>query len=99
MRERVQAAREIQNERFKGTGVTCNARITSDILHEICPLADDARDMLKTVFEKLGLSARAYDRILKVARTIADMDNSEVIGKIPCCTSRQYRSLDRKYWK
>ena len=98
IRERVQAAREIQNRRFKGTSVTCNARITSDILHEVCPVADDANEMLKTVFDKLGLSARAYDRILKVARTIADMDGSEMILKRHISQAVSYRTLDRKYW-
>lgn len=98
IRERVQRAREIQNERYKGTSVTCNARITSDILHEVCPVTDAANDMLRGVFDKLGLSARAYDRILKVARTIADMDNSPVIDKKHIAQAVQYRSLDRKYW-
>ncbi len=98
IRERVQAAREIQNRRFRGTGVTCNARITSEILHEVCPMTDDATAMLKGVFDRLGLSARAYDRILKVARTIADMRGEEVIGKSDVAQAVQYRSLDRKYW-
>lgn len=98
IRERVQRAREIQNERYKGTAVTCNARITSDILHDVCPMTDAANDMLRGVFDRLGLSARAYDRILKVARTIADMDNSQVIDKKHIAQAVQYRSLDRKYW-
>ncbi len=98
IRERVQRAREIQNERYKGTAVTCNARITSDILHEVCIMTDDANEMLRGVFDKLGLSARAYDRILKVARTIADMDGSEVIDKRHIAQAVRYRSLDRKYW-
>jgi magnesium chelatase family protein len=98
IRERVEAARMIQNERFKGTGITCNARITSDILHEVCPLTDKASETLKNVFEKMGLSARAYDRILKVARTIADMNKSEVIDKPHIAQAVQFRSLDRKYW-
>ena len=98
IRERVQRAREIQNERYKGTAVTCNARITSDIIHEVCVMTDAANDMLRGVFDRLGLSARAYDRILKVARTIADMDNSPVIDKKHIAQSVQYRSLDRKYW-
>lgn len=99
IRERVQKAREIQNKRYKGTSVTCNARITSDILHEVCPLADDAKALLGGVFDKLGLSARAYDRILKVARTIADMRGSEIIEKGDVAQAVQYRSLDRKYWR
>ena len=98
IRERVQKARDIQNERFKGTEITCNARITSDILNEVCPLTDDARELLKNVFEKMGLSARAYDKILKVSRTIADMDNSQMIEKRHISLAVQYRSLDRKYY-
>ncbi len=98
IRERVQQARDIQNERFKGTGISCNARMTSDILHECCPLTDEASSLLANVFEKLGLSARAYDKILKVARTAADMDKSEKIGKKHIALAVQYRSLDRKYW-
>ena len=61
IRERVERVRNIQNKRFKGTDITCNARITSDILHEVCPVDDTAKEMLKNVFDKLGLSARAYD--------------------------------------
>jgi magnesium chelatase family protein len=99
IRERVQKARELQQERYKGTSITCNARITSDILHEICPLSNDATILLKNVFERMGLSARAYDRILKVSRTIADMDNSEIIEKQHIAQAVQYRSLDRKYWQ
>lgn len=98
IRERVQAAREIQNERFKGDTITCNARITADILHDVCPMTDGAVTLLKGVFDRMGLSARAYDRILKVSRTIADMDKAEVIDKKHIAQAVQYRSLDRKYW-
>lgn len=98
IKARVNAARIIQNERFQGTGITCNARITPAKLHEICRLTDKGLSMLKTAFEKLGLSARAYDRILKVSRTIADLDGSEVIGAAHVAEAIQYRSLDRKYW-
>lgn len=98
IRERVQKARDIQNKRFAGTGITCNARITSDILHEVCPTTPEADRLLETVFDKLGLSARAYDKIMKVSRTIADMDRSEVIDKQHISLAVQYRSLDRKYW-
>ena len=96
--ERVQKAREAQNQRYKGTGVSCNARITSDILHQVCPLTPSADELLKQVFEKMGLSARAYDKILKVARTVADMDGSEVIDRKHISQAVRYRSLDRKYW-
>ena len=61
-------------------------------------MTDEASVMLKNVFEKMGLSARAYDRILKVARTVADMEGEEVIGKSHIARAVQFRSLDRKYW-
>ena len=98
VRERVQRAREIQIRRFKGTGITCNARITPDILHEVCRMSDDANDILKSVFERLGLSARAYDKILKVSRTVADMDGSEIIERRHVSRAVRYRTLDRKFW-
>lgn len=98
IRERVQKAREIQLERFKGTGITCNARITSSKLQEFCELDNDASAFLGNVFERMGLSARAYDRILKVARTIADLDGEKTINKKHISQAVQYRSLDRKYW-
>ena len=98
IRKRVQAARNIQSERFKNTNITCNALITADKLQDMCPMDDNARKLLRNVFDKLGLSARAYDRILKVARTIADLDNQETIGKRHIAAAAQYRSLDRKYW-
>lgn len=96
--ERVQRARDIQAERFKGTRIKSNSRITSDIIAEVCRLAPDAEDMLKRAFDKLGLSARAYDRILKVARTCADLDGSADIGKSHISQAISFRSLDRKYW-
>jgi len=98
IRKRVISARKIQEERFKGTGITCNALITPDKLQEMCPMDDSAVTLMKNVFDKLGLSARAYDRILKVARTIADIDCSKVIRKQHIAAAAQYRSLDRKYW-
>ena len=99
VRERVQAARDIQTRRFKGTDITCNARITSDILREVCPMTDKAEQVLKGVFDRLGLSARAYDRIMKVARTCADMEGSEVLTEKHIAQAVQFRSLDRKYWE
>ena len=98
VRKRVIAARKIQEERFRGTDITCNALITPDKLQKMCPMDEPAQMLMKGVFDKLGLSARAYDRILKVARTIADIDNSEVIKKQHVAAAAQYRSLDRKYW-
>ncbi|MBR4627320.1 MAG: YifB family Mg chelatase-like AAA ATPase [Ruminococcus sp.] len=98
IRKRVAAAREVQAERFRGTPITCNALITPDKLQEFCPMDDGAEQLMRNVFDRLGLSARAYDRILKVARTIADIDGSETIRKSHVAAAAQYRSLDRKYW-
>ena len=99
IRERVQRARDVQTKRFNGTDITCNARITSDIIREVCPMTDKAQKLLEGVFNKLGLSARAYDRILKVARTCADMEGSEVLTDNHIAQAVQFRSLDRKYWE
>ena len=96
--ERVQRARDIQAERFKGTGIKSNSRITSDIIADVCRMSAPAEEMLKMAFDKLGLSARAYDRILKVARTCADLDGSADIEKTHISQAISFRSLDRKYW-
>lgn len=98
IRARVNAAREIQNRRFRGTGISCNARITPDRLHDFCPMDEKSRTLLKTAFDRFGLSARAYDRVLKVCRTIADLDRSKTIEPRHVAEAVQYRSLDRKYW-
>lgn len=98
IRERVQKAREIQLERFKGTDITCNAAISDGIIADVCPLTDDARDTLRNVFDKMGLSARGYNRILKLSRTIADMDSVEVIEKKHITQAVQFRTLDRQFW-
>lgn len=98
IRERVNMAREIQNERYKGTPVTCNARLTSAMLKEYCVLDTEASAYLQQSFDKLGMSARAYDRILKVARTVADLAGSEIIKKQHIFSAISFRTLDRKYW-
>lgn len=98
IKKRVDKAREIQRERFKDTNITCNARIDASMFHKVCEISDDANVLLKNAFDNLGLSARAYDRILKVARTIADLDNSTLIKSDHVAEAIQYRSLDRKYW-
>ena len=98
IRERIVAARAIQAERFKGTGIKCNAEITPAYLNEFCPMTESASKMLEGAFNSMGLSGRAYDRILKVARTVADLDGAEIIDKKHIAQAIQYRSLDRKYW-
>lgn len=98
IRQRVNKAREIQHARFEGTDITCNARITADIFHNVCALDDKAQEILRKAFDKLGLSARAYDRVLKVARTVADLEGSEIIRADHILEAVQYRALDKKYW-
>ena len=98
IRARVNAARAVQNKRFRGTGIACNARITPDRLREFCPMEEKSHRLLKAAFQKLGLSARAYDRVLKVCRTIADLDGRETILPRHVAEAVQYRTLDRKYW-
>lgn len=98
IKERVNAARAVQHRRFEGTDITCNARITSALLHKVCVMSDKAEEVLKKAFDKLRLSARAYDRVLKVARTIADLDQSEIIESAHILEAVQYRALDKKYW-
>ncbi|HCR54869.1 MAG TPA: magnesium chelatase [Cytophagales bacterium] len=99
IRERVVAARAIQAERFKGrTDMYCNAMMPSSMVKEICAINDAGRVLLKTAMERLGLSARAYDRILKVSRTIADLAGSNEIKIEHLAEAIQYRSLDREGW-
>ncbi len=98
IRERVNHARLIQQKRYEGTGITCNARLTPKLAKIYCKMTEDAEKYLKISFDRLGLSARAYDRILKVSRTIADLENSEIIEKTHIFTAISFRSLDRKYW-
>jgi len=99
IRERVIAARQIQAERFKDVkGVYCNAQMESKLLRSVCKIPAEGTQLLKTAMERLGLSARAYDRILKVSRTIADLATSEDIRTEHLAEAIQYRSLDREGW-
>jgi magnesium chelatase family protein len=99
VRERVIKAREVQSKRYQYTeGVHCNAQIGSKQLREVCKIDEAGNQLLKTAMERLGLSARAYDRILKVARTIADLDSSQNIETAHLAEAIQYRSLDRDGW-
>ncbi len=99
IRERVNAARAVQQQRYAGTGIGSNARIPAGKLRTYCPLSGEAQGLLRAAFERLGLSARGYDRVLKVARTIADLDGGGDILPAHVAEAVQYRSLDRKYWE
>jgi magnesium chelatase family protein len=99
IRERVIAARDKQGERFKNAeGIYCNAQMSSRQLKEICNINSTCQSLLKSAMQKLNLSARAYDRILKVSRTIADLSLSEEIKPEHLAEAIQYRSLDREGW-
>jgi len=99
IRERVINARQIQSKRFeKNPGVYCNAQMNANVLRSICKIDEAGQALLKNAMEKLGLSARAYDRILKVARTIADLESSSAIQTQHLAEAIQYRSLDREGW-
>lgn len=99
IRERVVRARIIQLERFNGMeNVYCNAMMPSNMVKDICAITDAGRSLLKTAMERLGLSARAYDRILKVARTAADLSGASDIQVDHLAEAIQYRSLDRDGW-
>ncbi len=98
IRARVNTARRIQIKRFEGTGITSNAHMTAEMTRRFCVLTEPASMILKKSFDNLGLSARAYDKILRVARTIADLDGSEKIDIKHISEALQYRSLDRKFW-
>lgn len=99
IRGRVIQAREIQEERFKNNdGVYANAQISSKTIKEICQIDETGKQLLKTAMDRLGLSARAYDRILKVARTIADLEGATDIKSEHLAEAIQYRSLDREGW-
>lgn len=98
IRKRVNEARGIQLERYKKYQIYSNAELTPKLVEKYCKLDSKGRQILENAFEKLGLSARAYVRILKVARTIADLDKTEKIKINHLAEAIQYRSLDRKYW-
>ena len=99
IRARVIAARDIQTKRFKGIqGLHCNAQMQRQHLERFATLSPEAREVLTRAMQRMGLSARAYDRILKVARTIADLDRSAEIGPRHVKEAVQYRNLDRNDW-
>jgi magnesium chelatase family protein len=98
IRERVVKARQIQSERFKKDKIYCNAQMNSKQLSKYVKLNEAGQLMLSNAVEKLGLSARAYDRIKKVARTIADLEGSDAIMNHHIAEAIQYRTLDRESW-
>ena len=99
VRGRVTKARKLQEERFGNySGIHCNAQMSASLLQKICVIDDEGIKLLKNAMERLGLSARAYDRILKVSRTIADMEEQETIQPAHLAEAIQYRSLDRESW-
>jgi magnesium chelatase family protein len=98
IRERVQRARQIQTNRYISNPFHSNASMEKSAMATYCKIDKDSAELLKTAMEKLGLSARAYDRILKVSRTIADLENAEKINSVHISEAIQYRSLDRNTW-
>lgn len=98
IRQRVEKARQLQQQRLQGTSAACNAQMSSAQTRQFCTMAADAAALLEKAFEALGLSARAYDKVLRVARTIADLAGSEHILREHVAEAVQYRSLDRKFW-
>lgn len=99
IKQRVDLAREIQKERYKEEKIYSNSMLTPKLIEKYCKIDEKSKKLLQNAFEKLGLSARAYGRILKVARTIADLDGKENIEINHIAEAIQYRNLDKKYWK
>ena len=97
IKERVNKARQIQLKRYKNSNHFCNAKMTSREIQQYCALDEECSSLMKNAFENLKLSARAYTRILKVARTIADLDGSENIKLEHLAEAISYRTLDKKY--
>ena len=99
MRERVEKARAIQKERYKNEKVTCNADLSGSLVEKYCVIGEEEKKLLEQAFKTMNMSARAYSRILKVARTIADLDNREKIDSMDIAEAIGYRNLDKKLWK
>lgn len=98
IKQRVNKAKKIQLERYSNDAIYSNSQLTTKLIKKYCKLTKDCEKLLERAFNTLNLSARAYERILKLARTIADLDESEEIKINHLAEAIQYRSLDRKYW-
>ena len=95
VRRRVEAARQIQRRRYAGTGVTCNARLTPALLKKYCVLTPEADRLLAAAYERMGLSGRSYDRLLRVARTIADLSGKRLLDEDSLLEALQYRAQEK----
>ena len=99
IQKRVNKTRKLQLERYKDYNIYSNSQLDAGMLKKFCPLGEEENAILRAAFDNLGLSARAHSRILKVARTIADLEGSENIKSEHIAEAIQYRSLDRKYFE
>lgn len=99
IKERVNKARQVQLKRYKGLNIYSNSQLEAGLIQKFCPLGDEENAILKAAFDNLGFSARTHSRILKVARTIADLEGEENINSSHIAEAIQYRSLDRKYFE
>ena len=98
IKEHVEKARGIQRKRFKAEAIFYNAQMNTKLIKKYCVLDNEAKELLRMAMNELGLSARAYDKILKVARTIADLSEAETVFAEHISEAIQYRSLDRQWW-
>lgn len=99
IKKRVDLARKIQQKRYEKDAIYTNSQLSPKLIEQYCKLNNESKKILELAFHRLGLSARAYGRILKVARTIADLEQKKNIGTEHVAEAIQYRSLDKKYWK
>ena len=99
IKKRVNKAREIQTERYKNEGIFSNSELTPELIKKYCKLDEKGKALLKSAFESLGFSARAHDRVLRLARTIAYLEGVKDINSNHIAEAILYRNLDRKYWK
>ncbi|MDW5299543.1 MAG: ATP-binding protein [Sedimentibacter sp.] len=99
IKKRIIKSRNLQQKRYENIGIITNSELSGKYISKYCKINKESEQLLKDAFERLGLSARAYNKILKVARTIADLEECENIETKHIAESIQYRSLDRKYWR